>query len=301
MGFKIKSQIAVIFVIWFLFLSVDFSTAADTVSAKYFPLVVGNSYTYQVSTMFGPETRIRASITKDTVIDAKRYFYCKGFPLIGTGWVRYDSLKSNLLLRSASTQNCSGYIYEIFIDSLGMSANNFMSCPYGSFRCTGVSTIMIFGQTKDSKTFKNDGLTQKYLTYAKDIGLTGGCEGEPPPCETYYTLMGCVLNGITYGDTLLTNVIQTNITIPDKFSLAQNYPNPFNPETVISFAIPKTSFVSLKIYNTVGVEMVTLINEEIVSGYYNYKWNAQKFPSGIYYYKIEAGEFNETRKMILVK
>ncbi len=301
MKLNFKNQIAAMFVIWFLFFSSDFSLAADTVSAKYFPLVVGNSYTYQISSMFGPDTRIRATITKDTLMNGKRYFFCKAFPLIGSGWVRYDSSRSNLLLLSPFTASCSGYSNEKLIDSLGMSATNSISCPYGSFLCTSVGTSVIFGQTKETKTFKNDGLVQRFLTYTKDVGLSGGCEGEPPPCEAFYTLIGCVLNGVVMGDTLLTDIEQTNTTIPDKYYLSQNYPNPFNPETVISFAVPKSSFVSLKIYSALGVEMTALINEEIQSGYYNYKWNGQNLPSGIYYYKMTAGEFTETRKMILVK
>ncbi|MBS1493394.1 MAG: T9SS type A sorting domain-containing protein [Bacteroidetes bacterium] len=296
-----KNQIAALFVIWFLFLCSDFSFAADTVSAKYFPLVVGNSYTYRNTFYFAPETRTRATITKDTMIDGKKYFYCKGFPLIGTGWVRYDSTRSNLLIRSAFTPSCSGYSNDKLIDSLGMSANNSITCPYGSFLCTSVGTSVIFGQTKESKTFKNDGLVQRFLTYTKDIGLSGGCEGEPPPCEAFYTLIGCVLNGTVMGDTLLTDVVNTNTTIPDKFFLAQNYPNPFNPETNISFSVPENSYVIIKVYDVLGKEIEELVSQNFSAGNYNVKWNAGNFSSGIYYYKITAGDFSFTRRMILAK
>ncbi|MBP9095419.1 MAG: T9SS type A sorting domain-containing protein [Ignavibacteria bacterium] len=299
-----KDQIAAMFVIWFLFLSADFSLAADTVSAKYFPLVVGNSYTYLNSDNFFQQWRTKASITKDTIINNKKYFYCKGFPGIKNGsWVRYDSSRSNLLIYTGGA-SCSNYSGEIIMDSLAMSVNNSINCSYDLIslrRCTAIGNQTVFGQVRQTKTFLHDGLIYSRITYSEGIGITSFCSGEPPPCQGYTNLIGCVMNGVVMGDTLLTDIEQTNTTIPDKFYLSQNYPNPFNPETVISFAVPKSSFVSLKIYNAVGVEMTTLINEEIKSGYYNYKWNGQNLPSGIYYYKMTSGEFTETRKMILVK
>lgn len=298
-----KSQIAALFVIWFLFLSTDFSKAADTVSAKYFPLAVGNSYTYRITTMFGPETRKRASITKDSIINGKKYFYCYNFPGIMPGWIRYDSSRSNLLKYSTS-QSCSNYTNEVIIDSLAMSVNNSINCFFESIslrKCTGIGNQTILGESRNTKSFLHDGLIYSNITYASGIGIVSYCSGEPPPCEGFTNLIGCVLNGVVIGDTLLTGIEQTNTTVPDKFYLAQNYPNPFNPETVISFAVPQNSFVSLKVYNALGAEIITLINEEIKSGYYNYKWSGQNLPSGIYYYKMKAGDFSETRKMILIK
>lgn len=303
MKLNFKNQIAAVFVIWFLFLNANYSTAADTVSAKYFPLVVGNSYTYLNSDNFFQQYRRKATITKDTIINNKKYFYCYNFPIFMPGWIRYDSSRSNLLKYNPN-QSCSDYMNEVIIDSLAMSVNNSINCFFESInlrKCTALGTQSVFGVTRNTKSFLHDGLIYSNLTYASGIGVISYCSGEPPPCESYTTLIGCVLNGVVLGDTLLTGIEQTNTTLPDKFFLAQNYPNPFNPETVISFAVPKSSFVSLKIYNTLGVEVTTLINEEIKSGNYNYKWNGQNFPSGIYYYKIDAGEFNESRKMILIK
>jgi hypothetical protein len=89
--------------------------------------------------------------------------------------------------------------------------------------------------------------------------------------------------------------------IPTKFEISQNYPNPFNPTTSIQFRIPENSFVSLKIYNVLGKEIATLLNEEKNTGTYEVNFNATNLSSGIYFYKLEAGNFVETRKMILMK
>lgn len=89
---------------------------------------------------------------------------------------------------------------------------------------------------------------------------------------------------------------------PIAFELMQNFPNPFNPVTVLTYAIPKMSAVTLKVYDVSGREMATLVNNETkTEGYYNVEFDASKLASGIYYYRIEAGKFSDTKKMILIK
>jgi len=88
---------------------------------------------------------------------------------------------------------------------------------------------------------------------------------------------------------------------PKSFSLSQNYPNPFNPETIISYQLPRISKVELNIYNLLGQKLVTLVSETQNAGSYQVEWNATSFASGIYYYRIKAGEFVVAKKMILLK
>jgi hypothetical protein len=92
----------------------------------------------------------------------------------------------------------------------------------------------------------------------------------------------------------------------DGFKLEQNYPNPFNPSTVISYRLPVTSNVTLKVYDILGNEVVTLVNEEKRTGEYEVEFNnhlvkGRNLPSGIYFYRLIAGQFSETMKMILIK
>lgn len=88
---------------------------------------------------------------------------------------------------------------------------------------------------------------------------------------------------------------------PDGFILAQNYPNPFNPSTTISFSIPSAGFTSLKVYDILGDEVATLVNEEKSAGEYDITFDASTFTSGVYLYRLSAGSFTEVKKMILVK
>jgi len=87
----------------------------------------------------------------------------------------------------------------------------------------------------------------------------------------------------------------------DKYYLSQNYPNPFNPSTSIQFSIPKAEHVTLKIYDVKGSEVVTQCNQFLQAGIYNAKFDGSRLPSGIYLYKLTAGSFSETKKMLLVK
>jgi len=89
--------------------------------------------------------------------------------------------------------------------------------------------------------------------------------------------------------------------IADKFELQQNYPNPFNPTTSISFSIPSSAFTSLKVYDIIGNEVATLVNEEKTAGNYEVRFNASSLTSGTYFYKLSAGSFTEVKKMILLK
>ncbi len=100
---------------------------------------------------------------------------------------------------------------------------------------------------------------------------------------------------------LILGLNNINTAIPQTISLGQNYPNPFNPSTKIKFALPKGSSVQLIIYDILGKEVTKLVNEKLQAGTYEYEWNGINLPSGVYFYKLRADDFSETRKMLMVK
>ncbi|RCK71604.1 MAG: hypothetical protein IGBAC_1575 [Ignavibacteriae bacterium] len=107
---------------------------------------------------------------------------------------------------------------------------------------------------------------------------------------------------IMFGLNTLTLPVNENPKqIPSNFVLHQNYPNPFNPNTTIKFEIPKTTHVTLKIYNILGQEVAELVNEEKKPGVYNVNWNASGFPSGTYFYRLKTTDFTYTKKIILLR
>ncbi|MCX7876835.1 MAG: T9SS type A sorting domain-containing protein [Melioribacteraceae bacterium] len=121
----------------------------------------------------------------------------------------------------------------------------------------------------------------------------------PPTGKVFYRLKQIDFDG-TYE---YSNIVEVDIATPQMFVLEQNYPNPFNPETNISYKIPNECYVTLKVYDIIGNEISTLVNEFQKSGSYNYKFSTGqlKLTSGIYFYKLQAGHFSQTKKFIIMK
>jgi hypothetical protein len=127
-----------------------------------------------------------------------------------------------------------------------------------------------------------------------------GSESLNPGDTTITDFVGTLGLGILKKESL-TNINDIKNSIFDHFDLQQNYPNPFNPSTTIQFSIPEQSFVKLEVFNTLGEKVTTLVAEELTSGNYEYEWNAENLPSGIYLYKLSTNNFSEMKKMILLK
>lgn len=131
--------------------------------------------------------------------------------------------------------------------------------------------------TAHSYTFEDKNLTSgKYNYRLKQIDFNGNYK--------YYQLSNEVIVGT-----------------PTKYALSQNYPNPFNPTTTINYELPKDNFVTLKIYDMMGREVASLVNNTQLAGFYTVKFDASKLSSGIYFYKLQANDFTATKKLMLVK
>jgi hypothetical protein len=145
---------------------------------------------------------------------------------------------------------------------------------------------------------------------SKNQGFTGSF-------TSVYSIL--ILNDYIYAGTqnsvwkrLFSDIIDVkniNESIPDKYSLYQNYPNPFNPVTRIKFDIPpaplqrgdKAGMSVLKVYDILGKEIETLVNEKLQPGTYEVTFNASQYPSGVYFYRLQVGDYNETKRMLLIK
>jgi photosystem II stability/assembly factor-like uncharacterized protein len=189
------------------------------------------------------------------------------------------------------------------------------------YRSTNSGTnwvITAFPVSLGSVAFPNT--TTGYLTGANgkiykstNKGVSWGMQTTP---NTDYLIGSCFINVLTgyvigVGGTLLkttdgggpiiADILNVNNEIPSEYKLLQNYPNPFNPVTNIKYQIPHNSFVTLKIYDILGKEIETLENENKTPGIYNVEWFTSGYPSGVYFYKLIAGDFSEIKKMILLK
>ncbi|MFC2092700.1 YCF48-related protein [Bacteroidota bacterium] len=110
---------------------------------------------------------------------------------------------------------------------------------------------------------------------------------------------GVILKTTTGGNP--TGIKPITSVVVGEYSLSQNYPNPFNPTTTIKFDIQKTSATKLVVYDALGREIATLVNEELKAGSYEVNWNGSNYTSGVYFYTLQAGDYKETKKMLLLK
>jgi len=159
------------------------------------------------------------------------------------------------------------------------SINALVSCQYGDIAA---------GMT----SFSNDG---QYIRFSNSC--TGG--------QNISIALNVFSNGHHFwSDTfsiIISGLEKINETVPLSFELKQNYPNPFNPTTTIEFSIPKTEFVTLKVYNIIGQEVATLVSDKLKAGKYNYSWDASDMASGVYIYRFQFGDKIESRKMVLIR
>lgn len=164
---------------------------------------------------------------------------------------------------------------------------------------TEITILTIFGKEVQAKTIYINLFLVDYLElWTEEFGLISGTGSLPDP---YFTLRGCVINGVVYGDTNTIVGINDQIDNKSLFYLFQNYPNPFNLSTKIRFYIENDSQVRLTIFDIIGREIKVLINEIKHPGLYSLEFNGKDLISGIYFYTITNGGETKTRKMLLLK
>jgi hypothetical protein len=215
-----------------------------------------------------------------------------------TVFLRLDSLTA--IIYAYSDETGQELLYEDLSAELGDSVcyeyNFIWGCPYvqseEQFSIWGLNTLKKELYPNYSGWVCNHSLLKR-------IGLyTQGC-GD---LTTFYSnLIGCVIDGITYGDTTVVSVDDEENLIVTEYKLEQNYPNPFNPSTTIQYAIGSRQFVTLKVYDVLGNEIATLVNEELPAGEYEVEFNAAGLTSGIYFYQLRAGDLIRTKKMLMIK
>jgi hypothetical protein len=140
---------------------------------------------------------------------------------------------------------------------------------------------------------------EKHITSRRWLG--GGTNSYTGTSSSTVLNMTNAINQIAIFDTVDVGISSIGTEIPEKYNLYQNYPNPFNPTTNIKFDVPAASFTSLKVYDINGREVAELVNQNMQAGRYEYSFNAAALSSGIYYFKLVSGEFNQIKKMILLK
>lgn len=160
---------------------------------------------------------------------------------------------------------------------------------------TTVGQVFKFGLNAGDNEGGKGGFGNNHVENIDDAGATATIAAQFGSINPTY------FKAWNYDQKKPTGVKRDGDAIPVVFSLEQNYPNPFNPSTSIKYSIPMNSLVTLKVYNILGQEVATLVNETLEAGNYSASFNATKLASGVYLYRIEAGAFTSVKKMMLLK
>jgi hypothetical protein len=159
-----------------------------------------------------------------------------------------------------------------------------------------ISPILIAQNHISIAVLSNGGEKQSNANYTI-VGTVGQVGVDLTTTSSYQVQSG--FWNVYYQDVIVD--IEDEEVLPIVYKLEQNYPNPFNPSTVIKFAVPERCIVLIKIYDILGNEILTLVNEEMESGWYQKVFNASGYSSGMYIYRMQAGNYVSTKKMLLVK
>ncbi len=258
----------------------------------FYPLHIGDFWKYKGKDGQFETTRyvwaVKDTLMPDNNIYTMLYSQSYGGPYAGkdTSFERLDSTGGRV------------FVWHSY-DSTAALKHKFSSCLGDTF--TTFSPSDFFNRYDDKSYaeiyyFFYPDLTNSGTYFSRGLGFSYQ-SGE----FVYEGLVGAVIDGKIYGDTTISGIEKSASNIPTGFKLYQNYPNPFNPTTIIKYSIPEYSHISLKVYDLLGREIITLVNEEKPAGEYQVKFNAKDLASGIYFYTINSNDFFDRKKMIVLK
>ncbi len=286
----------------------------------YYPLEIGNKWVYsETLTNFdiGPSYSYNIKtreVLKDTILsNGKKYFKLYDNTTFISSQISFERIDSatGLVYRFNGESDISPeeYLIDDLLSEMGDTILSYRdNVPFTNSNyniCVETGLTYFFGKLKSKKSFMKFDLTGYSYNLIYEVGLDSIYHSWDFG-NSLSKIKGCILNGIVYGDTTLTEVNEKPNAIPTEFKLEQNYPNPFNPSTKISWQSPVSSWQTLRVYNVLGREVATLVDEYRNAGSYEVEFNVAQvsrleLPSGVYFYRIRIGNFIETKKMILLK
>jgi hypothetical protein len=241
----------------------------------YFPLHIGDAWSYTDWYSIECEgTSILFRITADTLLGGRRYLKFFDYSPYSGPYVRADSAR---VYEYDTTTQAEYVIFDFFAkpgDTVSVRDHgNKVTIALGSLRFSVGNTTYVL---RDSI-----GMIRWYNSHSL--------------CDLQLTI--ALINGkaITLG------VPTGNLTLPISPSLEQNYPNPFNPSTTIRYALPIRAHVMLTVFNTLGQAVATLVNENEEGGYHDARFDGSRLVSGVYFYRLRAGDFMKTKCLVLVR
>jgi hypothetical protein len=265
-------------------------------SQTYYPLEKGNRWDYgYYSSPQQAHYAYSVSITGDTIMQNGLRYAIEQSPDSGMRFLRQQG----------------GRVYQFIVPGIDSLLYDFTyAYLWGetlSVSYQGNDTLVTTVNSHHAPVFDITRAIWIFYTYASDRSLyrevkiadSLGCFEIEKKGHPSLFLMGAVINGTRYG-TALTGIHDTSV-ISQKFVLYQNYPNPFNPATTIRYDVPGRSSVTLRVFNVLGQEVRTLVNEAKDPGSFSFEFDAGSLPTGVYYYRLTAGDYSLAKVMLLIR
>ncbi|MGE5806314.1 MAG: T9SS type A sorting domain-containing protein [Ignavibacteria bacterium] len=264
-------------------------------------LEIGNKWVYFIFDNHSSNYYLIQEVIKDTNIDQQSYAVIKSISdsSINFEYQRADSLKIYRYIPSGFPPEEYPAREDTLVDfslDVGDSINGYVvrNIYTDNFYGLHISGFYLYLNKK--------GLFQDEIYYARGIGIISDIYLERATITLITSELKAVLiEGVIWGASHLVNVEKEEHLSPSEFIIDQNYPNPFNPVTTIKYSIPNRSKVTIKVFDLLGREIATLVDEEKSAGNYKVEFNGVGLPSGIYFYRMETEKFSETKKLILLK
>jgi hypothetical protein len=279
-----------------LFLSLLFFLSITAYAQTYYPLETGNrwDYGYYLSTDQSTYS-FSVSITGDTLMANGKRYAVEQSVYSGTRFLRQDGLQVYQFTVSGDDSLLYDFSYTyLWGETLTVSNRG----DYDLITTVNSHHATVFDANRTIWTFYTYATDRSFYRELKIADSIGCYEIDTKNEPTFY-LIGAIINGRRY-ETTLTGTDYA-ASLPQGYVLHQNYPNPFNPATTIRYDVPMRSNVTIRVFNILGQEVRTLVNEEKSPGSYAIEFNAGTLPSGLYYYRLTAGNYNIQEKMVLIR
>ncbi len=265
----------------------------------FYPLEVGNRWNYHLEYTYGYDVvntaNVEIRVIGDTLMPNGHVYAQLSQPdVLGASFVRADS---NFIYYYSRYDETDVPMYD-----LRAPADTRDSVHWG-----GVASSFFFSMTEDSllgvrrmsRSYHLGGLVFYDVTLTDGIGISRGVDmGDGAINTTRWELRGAVIRDTVYGVPVH---VGDKGSPPSTYTLFQNYPNPFNPSTTIRYALPHRSYVTLTVFNILGQQAATLVDGEVEAGHHEVRFDGKGLASGVYFYRIEAGSFSATRRLIVLK
>jgi len=280
-----------------------------------YPLAIGNKWVYEA--YFEDHTMTKTpcvgvrEVSGDTLMDnGKKYFILREKRSVSSSYYSHSFERVDSVLGKIFRYD-SYYLpeKEVVAEDLTAEAeetpliNNYMTPLFSPGSLCKSFTNDLLGRRRYGLSFSVfvDGIGGLDYSLASGLGISEFLDIWEIANFYHGKLRGAIINGHLLGDTTLTDVKTAPDNLPVNFNLFQNYPNPFNPTTVIKYSLPKEARVSLNIYNILGQKIKELVDEIKSTGMHEVLFDCKGLPSGIYFYKITAGNYTSTKKLIILK